>query len=76
MTTDENDIVFDPFCGGGSAGIAAKQMGRRYIGVDIEPEYCNKAMQRIEEAEETKKDGIYQSIHLGKTVSVRAVDVE
>lgn len=75
MTTDENDIIFDPFCGGGSAGIAAKQMGRRYIGVDIDPEYCDKAMRRIEEAEETKKDGIYQSIHLGKTVSVRAVDV-
>lgn len=76
MTTDENDIVLDPFCGGGSAGIAAKQMGRKYIGVDIDADYCNQATLRIQEAEQTKQNGIFQSIHLNKAVSVRSIDIE
>jgi site-specific DNA-methyltransferase (adenine-specific) len=41
MSTDENDIVFDPFVGTGTSALAAKRLGRRFIGVDIDDKYVN-----------------------------------
>ena len=76
MTTDENDIVLDPFCGGGSAAVATKQMGRRYIGTEIDAGYCEIANQKLEEAEETKFQNVFASFHLKKIVSIRDIDVD
>ncbi len=39
MTTDENDIVLDPFIGAGTTALAAKRLGRNFIGIDIDPKY-------------------------------------
>ena len=39
MTTDEDDVILDPFAGSGTAAVATMQLGRKYIGVDIDPEY-------------------------------------
>jgi len=39
--------VLDPFCGAGTTLVAAKQLGRHWIGVDISPEYCEIARKRI-----------------------------
>jgi DNA modification methylase len=39
--------VLDPFFGSGTAGLAAKQTGRRYIGIDINADYCRLAYERI-----------------------------
>jgi len=41
------DVVLDPFNGSGSTCVAAKQHGRRYIGVDLSEEYCSTAEQRL-----------------------------
>ena len=40
-------VVLDPFCGSGTTGIVAQRMGRDFVGIDINPEYCEKAIQRI-----------------------------
>jgi len=45
--TNENDIVFDPFCGVGTTAIAAKELNRQYICSDISNEYVNKAKERV-----------------------------
>lgn len=41
------DIVLDPFIGSGTTGVAAKQLGRHYIGIDQSEEYCKMARERI-----------------------------
>jgi len=43
----ENGIVLDPFMGSGSTGVMAKQLGRRFVGVDTSPAYCAMAEYRI-----------------------------
>lgn len=40
-------VVLDPFIGSGSTAIAAKQLGRNYIGIDISKEYCQLAKERL-----------------------------
>lgn len=47
MTTKENDIILDPFIGGGSAAVACKQTNRRFIGFEINREYCLLANKRL-----------------------------
>lgn len=45
--TDENDIVLDPFCGGGTTGVAAVKASRRFIGIEIDETYARRAAARI-----------------------------
>lgn len=42
-----NDVVLDPMCGSGTTLIAAKKLGRSYIGIDQSQEQCNMAKQRL-----------------------------
>jgi len=41
------DLILDPFCGSGTTCVAAKLLGRRYIGIDISPDYCKIAEERL-----------------------------
>jgi site-specific DNA-methyltransferase (adenine-specific)/modification methylase len=43
-------IVLDPFMGSGTTGVAAIQMGRKFIGIEREPKYFDIACKRIEQA--------------------------
>jgi DNA modification methylase len=40
--------VLDPFCGSGTTCLAAKMLGRNYIGIDISPEYIAYAQTRLD----------------------------
>ena len=44
--TKENDLVLDPFYGAGTVGIVAKELGRRCVGIEINPEYIQIAKRR------------------------------
>jgi len=74
MTTDEGDIVLDPMVGTGTTAIAAKRMGRKYIGIDIDNSYVKIAEDNLKYTEPTKIDGVYASIFLNKVISVRDKD--
>lgn len=45
------DIVLDPFCGSGTTGAVAAQEGRDFIGIEINPDYCEMSRQRIRESQ-------------------------
>ena len=47
LFTDSSSIVLDPFIGSGTTAMAAKQLGRKYVGIDINEEYCQIARQRL-----------------------------
>ena len=48
IASNENDIVFDPFMGVGSTGVAALDLNRRFIGVEIDDSYFDAAKRRID----------------------------
>jgi modification methylase len=40
-------VVLDPFCGNATTGIAANRIGRRFIGIEIDPKYADGARRRL-----------------------------
>lgn len=47
LFTQPDDMVLDPFIGSGTTAVAAKQLGRRCIGIEINPEYIQIAQNRL-----------------------------
>lgn len=45
--SNKDDIILDPFIGSGTTAVAAKQLGRKYTGIEISPKYCEIAEQRL-----------------------------
>jgi len=41
------DLILDPFLGSGTTAVACKELGRRFIGIEIEPKYCAIAERRL-----------------------------
>jgi site-specific DNA-methyltransferase (adenine-specific) len=46
----EGETILDPFVGSGTTGVAAVKLGRKFIGIEIEPKYFDIACRRISEA--------------------------
>jgi site-specific DNA-methyltransferase (adenine-specific) len=53
--TDVGALVADPFMGSGTTGVACAQMGRRFVGIELEPRYFDLACKRIEAAYKQKR---------------------
>lgn len=67
-SSDEGDVVFDPFLGSGTTSVTAKKLERRYIGIEREKEYVALAEKRLENAETNKsiqgfENGIFKTRH-------------
>jgi len=63
-SSNEGDIVFDPFAGVGTAGVVAKKLNRNFVMVEIDEEYCLYAQKRLQIAEENSSiqgyaDGVF-----------------
>jgi len=61
-SSNENDVILDPFCGSGTTLVAAKILKRKFIGIEISSKYCSMSRGRIgrfsDEDLEEKPEGV------------------
>lgn len=53
IASNEGDVVFDPFMGVGSTGVAALEMNRKFIGIEINEEYFKAAEKRMKSVQKS-----------------------
>ena len=53
--TNLGDIVLDPFCGSGTSLLAAETLERKWIGIEINPDYCKMTQERIDNYKRQQK---------------------
>ena len=46
-SSKKGDVVLDPFCGSSTTGVAAKQLGREYIGIDSNEDFIKLSKERL-----------------------------
>lgn len=77
MTTDEGDIVLDPFIGSGTTAVASKKLGRNYIGFDLSDHYIKIGENNLSQVKDDSKVGnSWVSYHLGEVRTIRNKDWE
>lgn len=59
--SNPGDLILDPFFGSGTTGVVAKRLGRRFIGIEREPDYIEAARRRIAEVEPVLPDLLEQA---------------
>ena len=58
ILTYKNDVVLDPFCGSGTSMVAAVVGDRRWVGIELSPNYCEVARKRVQHFVDQKKQGV------------------
>ncbi len=75
LSTNENDIVLDPFSGTGTTAISAKRLGRKYIGFELDTDYVNISNEKLKFVEPNYKLGnSFVSFYLNDVVTIRNKD--
>lgn len=75
MATDENDIILDPFVGTGTTAVAAKKLGRNYIGFDVDDKYKKISESNLASVEGDSKIGAsWVSFYLDEVKTLRNDD--
>ena len=63
LWSNEGDVVFSPFAGIGTAGYAALEMGRRFVGAELKPSYYRQAIANLRSAEaERQNEGLFDAL--------------
>lgn len=65
-SSNKEELVFDPFLGSGTTAVVAQKLGRKFIGIEREPEYAALALKRLEMAKDNPQiqgfeDGIFKA---------------
>lgn len=75
MSSEENDIILDPFMGTGTTAIASKRLGRNFIGFEKDKKYCEIANKKVKSENFLSKIGEYWvSFYINEIVSLREKD--
>lgn len=75
MSTESGDVILDPFLGTGTTALAAKRLGRKFIGFEKDKEYCEIADNKIRAEKFISKIGdCYVSFHLNEIITLRECD--
>lgn len=72
LTTKPGDLVIDPFLGTGTTAVAAKKLGRDYLGIELSPDYVDIAEHNLTIITKT----LPYSVYLGKVQTIRDCDLE
>jgi site-specific DNA-methyltransferase (adenine-specific) len=74
--TDEGDSVFDPFAGTGTTLIAARRLGRKYLGIELSEQYAKIAADKLAfEKTPSKLNDIWVSCYLNRIHTARESDI-
>jgi len=75
MTTDDGDIILDPFNGTGTTVVAAKRLGRKYIGIELDEHYVSIAEEKLKSVRaDSKIGGVWVSKYLIGIATIRDKD--
>jgi len=77
MSSDEGDIILDPFLGTGTTAVAAKRLGRKFIGFDIDEKYIKISENKLSMEKQNSKIGeVWVSFFIKNVVTIRDMDWE
>ena len=75
MSSDEGDTVLDPFMGTGTTALAAKRLGRKYIGIELDAKYVEIAENKLsQEISDSKLGDAWVSFFLRQVTTLRNID--
>jgi site-specific DNA-methyltransferase (adenine-specific) len=63
VLTNQNDVVLDPFMGSGTAGVVSKKNNRNFIGIEINPEYFERAKSRLNDTKNIYDQLTFSGMH-------------
>ena len=72
--TNEDDIVLDPFSGSGTTAVTAQRLGRHWIGIDANSEYCELSRERMAAINAVLEDAVNKKKSV-KDLDVKSVDL-
>ncbi|VXD21931.1 DNA methylase N-4/N-6 domain protein [Planktothrix serta PCC 8927] len=74
LFTEPNDLVLDPFVGSGTTCIAAKELGRSYLGIEIQEDYFNLALSNLDKTEFNlqNQDSVIETVSTDSLLSIDA----
>lgn len=77
MSTDEGDVILDPFMGTGTTAVAAARLGRNVIGIDVDSEYVDITRRKFaQEVPHPKIGDVWVSFYRDEIVTIAAKDWE
>lgn len=75
ISTDENDVVLDPFCGSGTTLVAAKLLNRKFIGIDISKDAVEITNSRIDNPIKTESELLNKGIEKYKNKNENEISI-